>query len=80
LIIGLVSGVLQFLMLAKFSAAVTGGGMSKTTVLFGICQFFLPVAILLGCALVLRDSLLWAAAGMVVALISLAIIRFVKKK
>jgi len=76
LIIGVVSGAVQFLMLGKFTASVTGGSFNKKSVLFAISQFFLPLVILLGCALLYRKGLLWAAIGMTVALISCSAVRF----
>ena len=79
LIIGVASGALQFLMLAKFTKAVTGGGLSKRAVLFGISQFFLPLVVLLACAFLLTDALLWAAAGMAAVLILGSFAKFLKK-
>jgi hypothetical protein len=76
LIIGVVSGAVQFLMLGRFTGSVTGGSFNKKTALFAAAQFFLPLVILLGCALFLRESLLWAAVGMTVALVSCSVVRF----
>ena len=76
LIIGVVSGAVQFLMLGKFTGSVTEGSFSKKTALFATAQFLLPLAVLLGCALLFRESLLWAAIGMTVALVSCAVVRF----
>ena len=69
LIIGVASGILQFWMLSKFTKAVTGGGLDKKAVILGSCQFLLPLVVLLGCSFLLRDSLLWAALGMVAVLV-----------
>ena len=80
LIIGAASGFVQFCLLAKFTKAATGGAMSKKAVLFGVCQFFLPIAVLLGCAFLLRDALLWAAVGMAAVLIIGAFVKFILTK
>ena len=77
LIIGVVSGVLQYWMLSKFTGAVTGGALDNKAVLFGVGQFLLPLAVLLCCAFVLNDSLLWAAIGMAASLTLCALARFV---
>ena len=76
LAIGAVSGVLQFWMLSRFTKAVTGGGLDKKAVLFGVCQFLLPLIVLLACAFLIRDSLLWAAIGMVVVLVLSSFVKF----
>ena len=77
LLIGAASGILQFWMLAKFTKAVTGGALDKKSALLGAGQFLLPLAVLLGCAFLLNDSLLWAAVGMVVALIVCAVAKYI---
>ena len=80
LIIGVASGALQFWMLARFTKAVTGGGFGKKAVIFGICQFFLPLVVLLVCAFLLSGALLWAAVGMIAALVIPSFTRFMIKK
>ena len=80
LIIGAVSGFLQFLMLAGFTKAITSGVIEKKAVLFGVAQFFLPLAVLLVCAFLLRDSLIWAAVGMTGVLVVFAFARFIFAK
>ena len=76
LIIGVVAGVLQFWMLLKFTKAVTGGFLGNKTVLLGLGQFLLPLAVLLICAFLLIDALLWAAIGIVGTLVLCGITRF----
>ena len=76
LIIGAASGVGSFLMLSRFTKAVTGGAFSAKNILFGVAQFFLPLVVLLVCALLFPNGLLWAAAGMAGALIIGALTRF----
>ena len=81
LIIGAASGVLQFWLLSKFTAVVTdgntaGGKLNNKMVLFAVSQFLLPLLVLLGCALLLFDGLLWAGAGMAASLIICAAARF----
>ena len=80
LIIGVVSGVVQFWMLAKFTKAVTGGGLDKKAALFGVCQFLLPLIVLLGCAFLFYNALLWAAIGMIAVLVVCSTIRFLLNK
>ena len=80
LIIGAVSGVLQFWMLTKFTQAVTGGGLSGKTAMLGISQFFLPLVVLLGCAFLLNNALLWAALGMIITLVISAFAKFALNK
>jgi len=80
LIIGAASGVLQFWMLARFTKAVTGGGLDKKAVLFGVCQFLLPLVVLLGCAYLFYNALLWAAVGMIAVLVVCAVARFIFAK
>ena len=77
LIIGVAAGAVQVFMLAKFTKAVTGGGLDKVAVLFGVCQFFLPLVVLLGCAFLLKGSLIWPAIGMIIILVGFSIIKFV---
>ena len=66
-------------MLSKFTKAVTGGGFSGKTALLGVLQFFLPLVVLLGCALLLNSALLWAAIGMIAALVVSALVRYIAK-
>ena len=88
LVLGIVSGAAQFVLLARFSKAVTGDGSDKESTngfdrkaaLIGVGQFFLPFAVLLGCALLLPDALLWAAIGMCATLCIFAVVRFVNTK
>ena len=77
LIIGAVSGYLQFLMLASFTKAITSGGIGNKAVLFGVMQFFLPLAVLIVCAFLLRESLIWASVGMAGVLLAFAFARFI---
>ena len=77
LIIGIVSGAVQFLMLAKFTSSVTGESFNKKTALFAVFQFALPIIVLVGCALLIEGSLLWAAIGMTGMLMLCAFVRFI---
>ena len=76
LIIGVVSGLLQFRLLTGFTRVVSCGGISHKAVFMGASQFLLPFIVLLGCAFVLGDSLLWAAAGMVIVLVVCSFTKF----
>ena len=77
LIIGIISGAAQFLILAKFTSIVTGNAQKKTSAFYAIIQFALPFAVLVGCALLIEGSLLWAAIGMTVTLMLCAFLRFI---
>ena len=79
-IIGAVSGVVQFLMLAKFTKAVTSGGFDKKAAMYGVFQFILPLIVLLVCAFLLVDALLWAAIGIIAALVICALARYIITK
>jgi len=75
--IGLISGIIQFFMLSKFTGAITQGKFSNKTVLFALTQFFFPFAVLVVCAFFLQDSLMWIAIGMGTALITCGIVKFI---
>ena len=75
--IGVVSGVMQFFLLLKFTGSITGGKFSGKTVLFAITQFLFPFAILLLCAFFLNEELLMVGIGIAAALITCAVIRFI---
>jgi len=81
-VVGAASGILQFWLLSVFTAAATGGNAAAgskfnyKTVLFAVLQFLLPLLVLLACALLLFESLLWAGVGMAASLIICAVARF----
>jgi len=75
--IGLVTGVVQFFLLFKFVVTVTSGKSGSKTVLFGITQFLFPFAVLVVCAFLLRDTLMWVGIGAAASLIICAVIKFV---
>ena len=76
LLIGAISGAVQFWMLAKFTASVTSGSITVKSVLLGVFQFFLPFIVLLCCALLLPDGLMWSGIGMAAELIICALLKF----
>ena len=78
LFIGIATGVVQFLLLLKFVLSVTGGKFGNKTVLFGITQFVFPFAVLVACAFLIGDKLLWVGIGIASALIICAVIKFIK--
>ena len=78
LLIGGATGVVQFFLLYKFVTSVTGGKTGTKTIIFAVTQFLFPFAILVICAFLLPDSLMWVGIGVAAALITCAIIRFVK--
>ena len=78
LVVGGATGVVQFFLLYKFVTSVTGGKAGTKTIIFAITQFLFPFAVLVICAFLLPDSIMWVGIGVAVALITCAIIRFVK--
>jgi len=74
--IGLVTGVVQFYLLYKFVTTVTGGKSGQRTILFAITQFLFPFAVLVVCAFLLRDTLMWVGIGAAASLITSAVIKF----
>jgi len=78
LLVGGATGVVQFYLLYKFVTSVTGGKAGTKTIVFAITQFLFPFAVLVICAFLLPDSIMWVGIGAAVSLIICAIIRFVK--
>ena len=76
LIIGAVAGAVQFIVLMKFTGAVTGGGFSYKGALYGFAQFLIPLAVLLLVALLRMDMLLYTGIGIIAALIAGAGIKY----
>ncbi|MGI5970822.1 MAG: hypothetical protein ACOX7P_03745 [Oscillospiraceae bacterium] len=79
-IIGLAAGLLQFLLLSRFSSYVTRSGSGASAALLGILQLLIPFAVLLGMAFIRRQELLLAGIGMTSALLISAVIRFAKNR
>ena len=75
--IGLVTGVVQFFLLFKFVVTLTGRKSGSKTVLFAITQFLFPFAVLVLCAFLLTDTLMWVGIGAAASLIICAIVKFV---
>ena len=78
LLVGLVTGAIQYYLLFKFVNNITGNGVGKKTVLFALTQFLFPFAVLIICAFLLPDNLLWVGIGIAAALIVFAVVRFVR--
>ena len=76
-LVGIGAGCVQFYLLYKFVTSVTGGKSGTKTLLFAITQFLFPFVILVICAFVLPDSLMWVGIGIATSLIACAIIKFV---
>ena len=74
--VGVASGAVQYWLLSRFVGAVTGGKVDYRVALFAVSQFFLPLAVLICCALLLHLSLFLAGVGMVATLIACAVVRF----
>jgi len=82
-VVGLATGVVQFLLLYKFVTSVTGGKAGSKTLLFAITQFLFPFAILVICAFILPSGLMWLGIGAAASLVTCAVVKFVfmtKKK
>ncbi|MCL2821126.1 MAG: hypothetical protein FWD38_09970 [Oscillospiraceae bacterium] len=77
ILIGLVTGVIQFYLLYKFVTSVTGGKSGLRTLIFAITQFLFPFAVLVLCAFLLTDNLMWVGIGAGTSLIACAVIKFV---
>lgn len=77
LVIGIITGIIQFYLLSKFVTSVTGSKFGNKTVLFAITQFLFPFAVLVLCAFLIGDSLMWVGIGIASALIISAVIKFV---
>ena len=75
-IIGTASGIGQFWLLSRFSAAITRGKINNKVVILAISQFLLPIIVLVCCALLFPQNLLWIGAGMAASLIICAAVRF----
>lgn len=73
LFIGIASGAFQFWMLSRFTRSVTTGKFGVKTVPIAVAQFLFPFIVLIGCAFLLTDGLLWAGVGMAVVLIACAV-------
>jgi hypothetical protein len=80
LVIGIVSGAVQLALLSRFTRALTGGSFSSKTVGVGILQLFLPFVVLVVCAFLIPNSLLWAGAGIAASLVIGGIILFIRIK
>ena len=79
-IIGAVSGIVQHILLAKFTGPGKSGKVVKKTLLFLLTQFLLPFTILLLCAFFLTNELMLVVIGMAVAIVASLIVRFIISK
>ena len=75
-IIGAASGIVQFLLLSSFTRAATHGKISGKAVFIALFQFLLPLIVLLCCALLLSQSILWTGVSMAASLTICAVSRF----
>lgn len=75
--IGAACGVIQFWLLSRFTKLITTGKVEAKAVALGLLQFLLPVGVLVATAFIIRQELLWAGIGIVAALLTAAIIKFV---
>ena len=75
--IGVVTGIVQFLLLTKFTGAVTKGKMTGKTVIFAVTQFLFPFAVMVLCAFFIVDSLMFIAIGIASAMICGAVARYI---
>ena len=79
-IVGVASGAIQFWMLSKFAFLLSGGIMNVRTVLFALAQFLFPFAVLLGCAFLIINDLIYAGVGIAATIITCALVRFIRAK
>ena len=77
LVVGIITGTIQFFLLSKFVTSVTGSKFGNKTLIFAITQFLFPFAVLIACAFLIGDSLMWVGIGIASALIIGAVIKFV---
>jgi len=75
-IIGATTGAVQFFLLSRFTVAVSRGAISNKLVLLAVSQFLLPLGVLLCCALLMSQSLMWTGGGIAASLIVCAVARF----
>jgi hypothetical protein len=75
--VGLVAGVVQFWLLSMFTKRVTGGALSPSTILLGFLQLLLPIAVLLGVAILRREDILLTGVGITGALFVGVLVRFI---
>lgn len=75
-VIGAALGIGLFCLLFRFVTAVTKGGLTPKTALFGIAVFFIAPAALIGVAFLYPDELYLAAIGTSAALIVSAVAAF----
>jgi len=78
LLIGIATGIIQFYLLQKFTGNVTMGKITNKTVIFAMTQFLFPFAVLVICAFLIGDRLMWVGIGIAAALITCAVIRFIR--
>ena len=76
-ILGAITGAVQYRLLSKYGA-VTSGVLNRKTALITTAQFMMPIIVLLLIAFLLQGDLAWAALGMAVSLIILALRRFIR--
>jgi len=74
--IGAVTGVVQFILLSKFTTNATGGKSPSKTVMFALTQFLLPFSVLLISAFLLDGNILPIGIGIAAALIVCAVVKF----
>ena len=77
LLIGIATGAVQFILLLKFVISVTAGKAGLKTLFFALTQFLFPFAILVVCAFLIYDSLMWAGIGIAASLITCGVVKFV---
>jgi len=68
LVVGVISGTIQFLLLKRFTALATGAGIDIKCVLLGLSQLLLPFAVLAGIAFLRRQDIIWTGVGISVSL------------
>jgi hypothetical protein len=77
LTVGILSGGVQFWLLARFTRMVTSGALRTLPVLLGLAQLLLPLSVLLAVAFLRRQDLLWTGTGIAGVLVFGGLIRFI---
>jgi hypothetical protein len=75
--VGIAAGAAQFWLLTRFTRRVTSGCITSPVVLLGFLQLLLPFGVLLAVALLRRQDLVLAGAGISGALIGGLLVRHI---
>ncbi len=77
LFIGLACGTAVYFSLAKVSTGITQG--TGASIPFILLAVFVPIIVLIGCAFLLTEELVFAGIGTAASLVAISIGRFIKQ-